>query len=112
MEIEITIKATIILQDGLTNINEIIYTIQKLCKDAGTDVCKGVIEHYQEEIIKMLCDGKGDPSWVRHEPKGAMDGEPCIGSRFRRAGVRKSDRKFRTELGDFSVKMPLIRCES
>ncbi len=112
MEIKVTITTNIIIQDGETNINEIFHAIGNWSKQIGPDACKGVIENYQEQMVELLCNGKGNSIWAKHKHKKEKNGQLCVGGSFRRAGVRKKEREFRTELGKFSVKMQLVKCET
>ena len=64
MEIKVSIEANITIQNGETNVNEIFYAVGNLVKQIGCDVCKVVIENYQNEIVKLLCTGKGKTKWA------------------------------------------------
>lgn len=109
MEIKISIEANIIVENGETNINEILYAIGSWSKQIGLEVCKGVIENYQKEMVKLLCDSQGKSCWVKHEHKGEK-GQMCIGGDFRPAGFIKKERKFKTDIGNLNIKMQQIIC--
>ena len=109
MEIKVSIQANISIQNGKTNVNEILLAIGNWSKKVGLDVCKGVIENYQKEIVTMLCNGQGETSWLRHEYKGSP-GQICTGGSFHSGGTRNKERTIRTHMGELKVKMQQVVC--
>lgn len=110
MEIKVKIEAVVNVVDGEANINEILEAIGTWSNQVGLDVSKGVIENYQEQMVKLLCEGKGKSSWVTHEHKDDGNGQLCIGGSFRRGGFRRKERVFRTAMGKISIKLQQIIC--
>lgn len=90
--------------------SEIFYAINSWIKQVGCDVCKGVIENYQKEVVKLLCNGKGQSEWAAHEHKHGEKGQFCTGGNFKSAGFRKKERIFRSNLGNVSIKMYQVKC--
>ena len=93
MEIKFNIEAHVIVENGAANFNEILYAVGNWSNKVGLDVCKGIIELYQKDMVKLLCSGNGEPHWVKHECKGSQ-GQMCIGGSYRSAGTRKKERNF------------------
>ncbi len=98
MEISIRIEATISIQDGETNINEVLWTMGNWSREVGLKVIQGVVETYQGRIVELLCAGQGQASWVAHERKGTK-GQMCVGGSYGRGGKREH-RVLRTEFSE------------
>jgi len=111
MRIKVKIEAVVNLEEGKTNINEITETIGNWSRQVGLDVCKGVIENYQEKIVDLLCDGKGESSWVPHKDKREDSEQLCPSDSFRRGGFRKKERVLKTPMGELRVKVRQIICK-
>lgn len=109
MDIKVRLELIVSLQDGETNINEILDAVGKWGREATTKVAEGVINAYQKGIVEMLCSGDGDGRWLPHEMRGDK-GQMCLGGGYRHGGEREA-RKLRTELGPLSVKTPQVICE-
>lgn len=110
MQIKVRMEATVEIEDGEANINEILLAAGNLSRKVYLDVSKGIIETYQEQIVKMLCNGKGSASWVNHERKD-MPGQICAGGNYRSGGVRAKERVLRTEMGQLHLKTQQIICK-
>ncbi len=109
MEIKTTIQTVISIQEGATNINEILLAIGEWSRDTSKKMAEGVIEEYQKHVIKLLCEGKGKAEWVGHKDKGNPD-QGCIGGKYKRGGARSNKRKLRTDIGDLDIKVYQIQC--
>ncbi len=110
MEIKVKIEAVVNLKDGEVNINEILEAVEKWRNQVGLDVSKGLIETYQERMVELLCEGKGESSWVTHDHKEDGGGQLCTGGSFNRGGFRRKERTFRTSMGEISIKLRQIVC--
>jgi len=108
MEIRVRLETVISLQDGEVNINEILHAVDVWGRGTIRKVVEGVIDVYQEEMVRLACSGKSSLKWLGHEERGAK-GQMCIGGDYRSGGKRER-RGLRTELGPLSLKTPQVVC--
>jgi len=108
MEIRMTLECVISIQDGETNINEILYAVGKLGSELTPKIAQGVIEAYQSRIVEMLCSGGGQTNWLPHDMRGEK-GQLCVGGCYHGGGKRER-RVLRTELGPLAVETRQIVC--
>jgi len=101
MEIRVTFECVISIQDGETNINEILHAVGNFGHELTPKLAQGVIDAYQSRIVKMLCSGEGHASWVPHDVRGEK-GQLCVGGCYHGGGKRES-RALRTELGPLTI---------
>ena len=108
MEIRVKLEAVISLQDGEVNINEILHAVDVWGRGTMRKVVEGVVDLYQEEMVRLACSGKGSVKWLGHDERG-VKGQMCLGGDYRSGGERER-RGLRTELGPLSVKTRQVVC--